>query len=189
MSRCYCNVSVDPNPLLGQDNLVRWWNGLENLEVVTNGGRSVTERGRPCTPQHRLRVVEGNNSFRIVAVHAINPCLRGRAHILLGPASVSDGATRIRSDVSVTTVIFMTRPPRLWLLSRRTLRSAAGASSASRRSAWTAQVGAKCHSRGRWGPRNWGVHRSRSSERSPARDDTDRVPRQSRAGRRVTGQR
>src|SRR6266540_5758983 len=80
-----CNVSVYSNSLLTQDNLVRRWNALKNLEVVTNGRGGVTERGRPRAPQDHLRVVEGNNSFRIVAIHAINPCLRGRAYILLGP--------------------------------------------------------------------------------------------------------
>ncbi len=40
-----CNVSVYPNPLLTHDNLIRGWNGLKNLEVVTHGGRAVAERG------------------------------------------------------------------------------------------------------------------------------------------------
>src|SRR6516164_4031849 len=55
-----CHVSVDPNPLLADDNLVGRGNGLEDLEVVTNGGRGVTERGRPRAPQHRLRIIKSN---------------------------------------------------------------------------------------------------------------------------------
>ena len=51
------NVPVNANPLLTQGNLVRRRNGLENVEVVTNSGRTVTERRRPRASQDRFRVI------------------------------------------------------------------------------------------------------------------------------------
>src|SRR6266540_1779180 len=59
--------TIDANALLTEDSLVRWRDSAQDVEVLATCRRSVTKRGRPSAPQHRLmmtslqvlRMVEG----------------------------------------------------------------------------------------------------------------------------------
>jgi hypothetical protein len=77
------HVAMDANTLLPQNALVIWRSGRQEGEVLTNAGRIVSNRGRRGTPQHRLRVIEGENSLLIVATHGINPSPCRRGNLLL----------------------------------------------------------------------------------------------------------
>ena len=50
------DIPMDPNALFTEDGLVRWRDGAQYVEVLTNCGRVVTKRGRAGAPQYCFRL-------------------------------------------------------------------------------------------------------------------------------------
>ena len=96
------HVAIDANTLLTKDDLVRRRNGAQYVEVATNRFGVVRKLRRAGAPHHRLRIVESQNSLDIVAGHGVDQACVAAATSSLGPADVSNGKPRIKTDTDRT---------------------------------------------------------------------------------------